>query len=816
MADFQGNSGLSAAQKWFEDRDWQPFTFQLDAWHAFAKAKDGVVNAPTGSGKTYSLLVPIVAGGIDRPERDGQLRAIWITPIRALAKEIEGSAKRLIEGLGLDWRVGIRTGDTPAAERQKQNRKMPEVLITTPESLHILLASKKNVEYFSGLEALVVDEWHDLVGSKRGVQIELAVSRLKGISPEVRIWGISATIGNMQEATEVLLGKDRAANAELIKADIEKKLEVISLMPEEVEKLPWAGHIGIKLLYKVVEIIRSNESTLIFTNTRAQCEIWYHAILDQHPDLAGIMAMHHSAISKELRYWVEDALYDGRLKAVICTSSLDLGVDFRPVDAIVQVGGPKGVARFMQRAGRSGHQPGAASKIYFLPTHSLELIEGAALREAIKTNHLEERPPMIRSFDVLVQYLTTLAVGGGFLPQQVFNEVRTTFSFESISDEEWSWCLRYITSGGKSLQAYDDYKKVVVEDGIYKVTSQRVARRHRMSIGTIVGDTMMKVKYHRGGLIGHVEEYFATSLREGDVFWFAGRSLEVVRIKDLVLQVKNSRKKTGRIPAWQGGRLPLSSKMSDMILKKLNDYRHGRVEDPEMEKIRPVLQLQSDRSHLPGEDEFLIEQVETREGYHLFMYPFEGRLVHEGLASLIAYRMSLLKPISFSLAFNDYGFELLSDQSIPLDEAFDNDFLTTDHLVADLEASINSAEMARRRFRDISVIAGLVFQGFPGNNVKEKHLLASSSLVFDVFADYDPDNLLLRQAYNEMIDYQLELPRFRAVLERLNAQKPVITYPPKPTPFSFPIMVDRLREKLTSEKLQDRIQRMTRAYGDEE
>lgn len=805
-------ASFSEATRWFVSRGWEPFPFQTAAWQAFAKAKDGLVNAPTGSGKTYALLVPIVCRGLSHPEKNGRLRAVWITPIRALAKEIEGSAKRLVDGLGLNWKVGIRTGDTPSGERQKQNRRMPELLITTPESLHILLASNQHEEYFSALDAMVVDEWHDLIGSKRGVQVELAVSRLKSLAPDLRIWGISATIGNMDQALEVLLGSDRAEGASLIKSGIQKKLSVHSLMPEEVEKMPWAGHIGIKLLPKVVEIIQSNQSTLVFTNTRAQCEIWYHAILDRHPELAGIMAMHHSAISKELRYWVEDALYDGRLKAVICTSSLDLGVDFRPVNAIVQVGGPKGVARFMQRAGRSGHQPGADSQIYFLPTHSLELIEAAALREAIARQHLEERPPMVRSFDVLVQYLTTLATGGGFKADIIFREVSGTYSFESISEEEWLWCLRYITTGGASLEAYPDYRKVIFEDGRYVIAGNRVARRHRMSIGTIVGDTMMKVKYVRGGLIGHVEEYFATSLREGDVFWFAGRSLEVVRIKGLVLEVKNSKKTSGRIPAWQGGRLPLSSKMSDMILKKLHDYREGRIEDPEMHKIKPVLQLQEDRSHLPAADEFLIEQVKTCEGYHLFMYPFEGRLVHEGLASLIAYRIALLHPITFSLAFNDYGFELLSDQPIPLDEAFDNEFLSTDHLLDDLEASINSAEMARRRFRDISVIAGLVFQGFPGNNVKEKHLLASSSLVFDVFADYDPQNLLLRQAYNEMIDYQLEIPRFRAVMERLNKQKPVITYPSKPTPFSFPIMVDRLREKLTSERLEDRISRMTRAF----
>ncbi|WP_306642837.1 ligase-associated DNA damage response DEXH box helicase [Sanyastnella coralliicola] len=808
------NEVVASAEKWFDSRGWKAFPFQKEAWEAYVDGKDGIVNAPTGSGKTYSLLVPIVAQGMRDTKKKG-LRAIWITPIRALSKEIEISANRLIEGLNADWSVGIRTGDTPTNVRQKQMRRMPEILITTPESLHLLLASKDHPRIFKHLEAVVVDEWHDLIGSKRGVQVELGLSRLKAFVPNVRIWGISATIGNMDEAKEVLLGTDRTETGVFIRSGIKKDLRMTSLMPEEVEKMPWAGHIGLKLLDKVAKIIEENGSTLIFTNTRGQCEIWYQAILDQKPELAGIIAMHHSAISKELRYWVEDALYDGRLKAVVCTSTLDLGVDFRPVDAIVQIGGPKGVARFMQRAGRSGHQPGATSKIYFLPTHSLELIEAAALREAINLEFLENRSPHYRSFDVLIQYLTTLAVGGGFTPDEIEQEVLKTFCFNSMSKEEWQWCLSFITTGGHSLQAYPEYRKIVIEEGTFKVANQRVARRHRMSIGTIVGDTMMKVKYSRGGLIGHVEEYFAASMRPGDAFWFAGRSLEVVKIRELVLEVVNSKKKSGRIASWQGGRLPLTSKMSEMLRQKIDDYASGKLKDPEMIKVKPLLDLQSRRSHTPRSNELLIEQIKTREGYHVFIYPFEGRLVHEGLASLVAYRISLLKPMSFSLAFNDYGFEMLSDQPIPLDEAFDNEIFSTDHLMDDLEASINSAEMARKKFNDIAIISGLVFQGYPGEGVKERHLKASSSLVFDVFSDYDSSNLLLRQAFNEMIDHQLEIERFRMMLKRINSQKLVITHPSKPTPLSFPIMVDRLREKLTSEKISDRIQKMKRAYDED-
>ena len=472
------------AEEWFNIKNWNAFPFQQKTWKAFAQKKSGIVNAPTGSGKTYSLMVPIVEAMIAEEHKKG-LFAIWITPIRALAKEIELSANAAIAGMGAEASVGIRTGDTSSKDRQAQKKNMPQILITTPESLHILFAQKKNERLFKSLRTVVIDEWHELLGSKRGVQVELALSRLKGMLPSLQVWGISATIGNMDEAMKVLQGKSNASSAVLIRSALKKKLSIETLMPEEVNNLPWAGHLGIKLIDQVVDIIRKNQSTLIFTNTRAQSEIWYHQILDAYPEFAGVMAMHHSSISRDLRAWVEDALYHGQLKAVVCTSSLDLGVDFRPVDAIVQVGGPKGVSRFVQRAGRSGHQPGAESKIFFLPTNALELVEAAALRQAIEDNYLENREPHIRSFDVLVQYLTTLALGDGFDSKVIYDEVRDTFCFESITLDEWKWCLRFITTGGDSLKAYDEYKKVEREGDFYTVqktqcghASSNVDRNH--------------------------------------------------------------------------------------------------------------------------------------------------------------------------------------------------------------------------------------------------------------------------------------------------------------------------------------------------
>lgn len=797
---------------WFSAQGWKPFPFQLEAWQNVWGNYHGIVNAPTGSGKTYSLLIPILLEAPETKKSKGP-KAIWITPIRALAKEIELSANRAVKDLQPTWRIGVRSGDTSTRERAKQKEQPPDFLITTPESLHLLISQKGYAEYFADLRTIVVDEWHELMGSKRGVMMELALSRLKTISPHLRIWGISATIGNMEQSMQILLGDFfTKQKIKVVKANIQKQVEIVSIFPDEVERMPWSGHLGIQLLNKVIPIVKQSNSTLIFTNTRSFAEIWYQKMLDAAPELSGLIAMHHGSISKELRDWVEDQLHAGKLKAVVCTSSLDLGVDFRPVETVIQVGSPKGVARFLQRAGRSGHQPGAVSRIYFLPTNTLELTEGAALREAMQRNIVEDRLPYLRSFDVLIQYLITLAVSDGFRQEEILKEVRSTVSYASITDEEWTWLLGFITTGGEALTAYNEYRKVVVENGLFKVENKRIAFKHRLSIGAIVGDSLLYVKYVSGKFLGTIEEYFISSLKIGDVFWFAGQSLELVRIKEMEAHVRKSKKKTGKVPSWQGGRMPLSSQMSEMIRLKIDEAATGQESDDEMKFLKPLMQLQRERSHLPRKHEFLVEYFHAQEGYHVVMYPFEGRAVHEGMAALIAYRLAQIQPITFSIAMNDYGFELLSDQEIPIYEAIETNVLGSDELMKDIQASINSTEMAKRKFRDIAAISGLIFKGLPGQKIKERHLQSSSQLFFNVFHEYESHNLLLLQAFEEVLDFQLEEARLRKALDRIAHQKIIITEPEKPTPFAFPIMVDRTREKLTSERLEDRIRKMRIAF----
>lgn len=799
--------GNKIANDWYVLNNWKPYDFQLNTWKAIADGNSGLLNAPTGFGKTYAIWFGVLQSYFTKKKKPTGLHCLWITPLRALSKEIFLATERVSDQLQLDYRIGLRSGDTSAKDRAKQKKAMPHALITTPESMHLLLAQKGYADTFKNLDFVIVDEWHELMGTKRGVQVELALSRLRAINPELKVWGISATIGNLEEAKEVLLGSLPGKQV-MIKTDLKKHIEIETIIPEVIEKYPWGGHLGIKLLDQVLPIIHKNKSTLLFTNTRSQCEIWYQKMLERDPSLAGIMAIHHGSLGEETRLWVEDALHDGILKVVVCTSSLDLGVDFRPVDTIIQVGSPKGVARFMQRAGRSGHQPGATSKIYFLPTHSLEIIEGSALRYAINNNEIEQRIPYIRSFDVLIQYLVTLAVSEGFRADDIFNEIVQTHCYASVTREEFNWCLSFITEGGEMLDAYDEFHKVIIEDGIYKVTSRQIAMRHRLSIGTIVSDSMMQVKFLGGGRIGSIEEWFISRLNPGDAFWFAGRNLELIRVKDMNAFVRKSVSNKGAFPSWQGGRMPLSSQLTKTIRMKMDDHEKAGKKDIEIMELNTLFEEQKRRSHLPHTNELLIEKIKSKEGYHVFIYPFEGRNVHEGMAMLFSYRISQTQPMSFSISMNDYGFELLSDQEIPIEDALGNALFDTTNITDDINHSINIAEMAKRKFRDIASISGLVFTGYPGKQVKTRHMQASSQLFFSVFSDYEKNNLLLQQAYDEVMTFQMEEARMIEGLHRMEQQNIIIKELERFSPFSFPILTERFREKFSNEKLEDRINKM--------
>jgi len=791
-----------------QEKGHEPFSFQSQTWERYQNNFSGMVVAPTGFGKTFSVFLAVVIDYLNHPDKYKKgLKLIWISPLRSLAKDLAKAMNDAVEEIGLDWAVEVRNGDTATKDRRRQERLMPDVLLTTPETLHLLFSQKKNARWFKNVTCIAVDEWHELLGSKRGVLTEIAISRIRNLSPKLRIWGISATIGNLEEAKEVLIPYD--VKTTMIRAKEKKKIKITSLLPDQVEELSWAGHLGKQMSSKIIPIIYENTTTLIFTNTRNQSELWYQIIIDEEPDLIGQIAVHHGSIDKVQRNWIEEAISQGLLKAVVCTSSLDLGVDFKPVDCVIQIGSAKGIARFMQRAGRSGHSPFETSKMYAVPTHSLQLIEVAAVKEAVKQHEIEARQPYVLTYDILVQFLVTLAVGEGFKPEETYAFIKQIHAFHYLTKEEFDWCIHFITQGGNTLKSYEEFHKVVLEeDGFYRVKSRRIAMNHRMNIGVIVSEVILFVKFFSGGYIGMVEEYFISKLNKGDAFVLGGKVLEIQQIKDMTVLVKRSKKKKAITPSWMGGRLPLTSGLTHFLRLKLSDALTPNNRERELKFLYPLLKRQETNSHIPRHDEFLIEMIETKEGFHLFVYPFEGRLVHEIMASLIAYRISQIKKLTFTIAMNDYGFELLSDQEIPLTEENMNAIFSKENLIKDVTASINASEMASRKFRDIAVVAGLVIQTQPGKRKTNKSLQSSSGLLFRVLNDYEPSNLLLKQAYNEVFDYELEKVRLQAAFQRISKSKIILKKASNFTPLSFPLKVDSLRGTMSNEDLSKRIERI--------
>ncbi len=816
--DCAGREPLACVREWFASEGWQPFPFQEEVWNAYLAGESGLIHAATGTGKTYAawmgpILDWLTSYGSRRLPRGpaAPLSVLWITPLRALAADTEDALRAPVEDLGLPWTVESRTGDTAPRIRARQSRRLPTALVTTPESLALLLSRTDAAELFDHLELVVVDEWHELMASKRGVQTELALARLRRWRPSLRTWGLSATLGNLDIARDTLLGVTSEGvphSGRIIQGLVPKALQVDSLIPETIERFPWSGQIGLRMVPEVVRAIEEGKTTLVFTNTRATAEIWFQALLAACPDWAGVIALHHGSMDRETREWVEDGIRDGRLRCVVCTSTLDLGVDFTPVDRVLQVGSPKAVGRLIQRAGRSGHQPGAVSRLTCVPTNALELLDVAAARDALRLGAIESRPPVEQPLDLLAQHAVTVAVGGGFHPEELLQEVRSTRAFRNLSDAEWRWVMDFVSHGGQVLGAYPEYNKVVERDGRYVIRDRGAAMRHRMSIGTIVSEAAMKVKFVRGKTIGTVEENFIARLRPGDVFTFAGRTLKFVRVRDMTAWVRKTNEPTSVVPHWTGARLALSPELASAVRAKLDQARRGVFEGAEMEAVRPILELQAKWSRLPAPDELLIERVRTREGYHLFFYPVEGRLVHEGLAALFAYRLAQLGPITFTLAANDYGFELLSPEPALLEEALNAGLVSPDNLLHDIPASLNAAELARRQFREIARVAGLIFQGYPGMNKSVKQVQASSGLLYDVFARYDPENLLLFQAHREVLERQLEQSRLGRTLERIARGRVTISDVERPTPLAFPLLVDRAREQVSSEKFLDRVRRL--------
>ena len=794
----------------FKSRNWKAFPFQKKTWKAYREGKSGLVHAPTGTGKTYAVWVPPLLEWIEENPKSSKhspkIRVLWLTPLRALVEDTTRSLRELVEELEIPWKVESRTGDTSGNIKAKQRRKFPTALVTTPESLSLLLSYPETKECFSDLRAVIVDEWHELLSTKRGSQTELCLARLRMWNPALRTWGLSATLGNLEQAMSTLLGNEKVGI--LVDGDMHKKFVVKTLIPKNMEKFPWAGHLGGKLVEQVAQAIEKNSTTLVFTNVRSQTEYWFDALLSVRPKWKDQIGIHHGSIDRKVRTEVEDRLRAGSIKAVVCTSSLDLGVDFSPVEQVIQIGGPKGIARLLQRAGRCGHQPGATSNIICVPTQAMELIEYAAARKSMQDKKIEEREPLVAPLDLLSQHLITLALGGGFKEKETLAEIRSAWSYRNLTDEEWGWTIEFIVKGGKTLKAYDQFKRVIKEDGTYHVQSRIISRFHRMSIGTITSDPAISVKFQKGKTLGTIEESFISRIPKGSNFFFSGKLLTLIRVRDLTAIVKLAKSGKGTIPVWGGGKSPLSSELAKSVREQIEQFRLGKSVEPEINAMKGTLELQAQWSQLPSFSEFLIEKTRTNGGTNWFLFPFAGRLAHEGLGALIAYRMSQLEPMTLSVSINDYGLSLSSSSDLDINVSTWKKLLCPDGLIEELLECMNQSEMAKRQFREVARVAGLIFQGYPGAQKSIKQVQASGGLFFDVFAKYDPNNLLLTQARREVLDRQLEAKRLIGKLEEIQSQSIVLKSPQILTPFSFPLWAESLRTQVSSESWSDRVKNM--------
>ncbi len=797
-----------SVKTFFSKKSWEPSSFQQQAWSAYLKGYSGLIHAPTGTGKTLAAcLGPFIKNLNDFSKVTTGLKVIWITPMRALASDTEKSLREISEGIGLSWEIKRRTGDTTSTERVKIRKDPPQLLITTPESFSLMLSYEDFEKRLKTTQCVIVDEWHELLGSKRGVQLELCLARIRGLNKNLKTWGLSATLGNVEEASDVLLGTKQIVKKKIISSDQFKKIDIIPLIPKKIECFPWVGHLGLRLLPDILSMLDTAKSTLIFTNTRSQAELWFEALLKSQPDLVGRIALHHGSLDKNIRRRVEEGLKLGEFNCVVCTSSLDLGVDFSPVEQVIQIGSPKGIARLLQRAGRSGHQPGVRSKIICAPTNALELAEIAAARSAFEKKIIEKRVPMRLCLDVLTQHCVTLATGSGFEETQLFNEIQKTHAFSQLTEKQWRWVLNFITNGGPALKNYPEFEKVTKSNNLYKIKSLKSARLHRMSIGTIVSDSLMDLKWVRGQKIGSIEETFISKLKRDDCFLFNGKYMQLVRVKEMTAYVKKAETKGRFVPRWLGGRAPLSTELSSFTKALLSEPIDFNLK--EMQALADILKTQKKISALPDSDQLLIESCVSKEGGHLFVFSFAGRRVNEGLAILIAWRMSRSREDTYKVWANDYGLEILSLGKKAVDIKDLRQALSVDSLLTDLIASVNSAETSKRHFREIAQISGLVFTGYPGRTKLIRHLQASSGIIYDVLKKYDDQNLLIKQALEEVLVSEFEYQRLKNCLIDITRKRLKIIETTNFSPFAVPIWSERIRSQtVSSESWENRIKRM--------
>jgi ATP-dependent helicase Lhr and Lhr-like helicase len=769
---------------WFTSQGWAPRPHQLEVLAAARAGASVLLIAPTGGGKTLAGFLPSLVDLAENP-RPG-LHTLYVSPLKALGADIARNLSRPVAAMALPISIATRSGDTSGDERRRQREAPPNLLLTTPESLALLVSLPDAEKMFGTLSAVVIDEVHALAGTKRGDQLALCLSRIAALAPGARRIGLSATVAH------------RGPLEAYVSVDGVRVIEVTGGAPPAIEmilpegRLPWAGHMGLSAAPEILGRIRQAGMTIVFVNTRAQAELLFQELWKLNEETLPI-AIHHGSLELEQRKRVESAMAEGRLRAVVATSSLDLGIDWGGVDQVLQVGAPKGVSRLLQRVGRSNHRMDEPSKAILVPANRFEVLECEAAILGVAARELDGDPPRPGGLDVLAQHILGVACSAPFLPDELFAEVRRASPYAALTRQDFDDALRFVEDGGYALSAYERYRKLFRDfEGRVHVRSERIARQHRMNIGTIVEEPLLKVKLagRGGGFLGEVEEYFANMLSPGDTFMFAGRLLKFLRIRETTVEAVEGGDGDPAVPAYAGGRMPMTTNLADRVRTMIQDSSTwGAFPEP----VREWLALQKKVSRLPGRHDLLVETFPRGDRFFLVAYCFEGRNAHQTLGLLLTRRMQRfgMQPLGF--VATDYVLATWSANE-PTDVArlFEQDMLGDD-----LEAWMSESSVMRRTFRNVAVIAGLIERHHPGEKKTKRQVTVNSDLIYDVLRRHQPDHLLLRATRADAAGGLTDVGRIAGMLERIHGRVRHMVLS-RISPLAVPVLLEIGRESVRS------------------
>jgi ATP-dependent Lhr-like helicase len=772
---------IAPLTKWLAARGWDWFPHQLEVLRAAEAGKNVLLCAPTGAGKTLGGFLPALSDLLGDAERGKGLHTLYISPLKALTVDVHRNIGRPIEEMKLSITYETRTGDTSAAKRARQKNKPPDILMTTPESLALLLSYDNAGEYFGNLKYIIIDELHALLHSKRGDLLALGLSRLEGLAPDVQKIGLSATIAEPELARDWLCGDDGI----IVQAPT-RVLPDIKILKSGA-RIPWAGHMAVYAMPEIYDALTKSHMSIVFVNTRAQAELIFQELWRLNEKNLKI-ALHHGSLERELRRKVEAKMASGELDCVVATSSLDLGLDWAEVDLVVQIGAPKGVSRLLQRIGRSNHRLNEPSRALLVPTNRFEYLECIAAVEAIAHKELDGIAPKKGSLDVLAQHIFGRACSGPFRADDLYHEISKAWPYRTVERFHFDRVLRFVEDGGYALQAYERYKRLTLnEDGLYELANPRMARQYRMNIGTIVESPMLKIKMGNKNL-GLIEEFFVNHLTPGDTFLFAGRVLRFDRLHDATVLVSRTTSDKPKIPSYDGGKLPMSTHLSVRVRELLeNNAYWSNLPNP----VGDWLKLQQERSALPGTDRLLVESFARRGRHYLVAYPFAGRNALQTLGFLIMRRMTRNgdKPLGF--VATDYAIVVTSinrPKNIP-------SLFSTDLLGEELHEWLDDTPLLKRTFRENAVIAGMIERRHPGQEKTGRQMTFSSDLIFDVLQKYEPDHILLQAARQDATGGLIDTGRLSDMLVAMEG-KLLVKELDSVSPLAVPMMLEIARESV--------------------